>query len=399
MLEGRGLTSTPGITRNGFILEALSEEAFTSAAAGTRLEILTAAIGEATPALRILLSGDASLRISSPTVFGTTASAPANASTGLELNSTTLAFLPSRLTTAQRDALTPADGMVIYNSTLAVHQVYQAGAWVSMGNVTGTGVANRLAYWTGPQTIDDDADLLWDPTTNIMVVMGQIQVPFNTPPQILVSAVGNSANVRQVSVSNTFVHFAGFVGQRARDAGAGVPGALNSGDVVYQIISQAHNGTSYGTVGTVTVAATENHGAAARGVQMIFQTIANGSTTLTTRASFNSDGNLAFGTAGVNRNRKTFSNAAYTVLVTDDYIAQVGTMSATRAVTLPTAASAGAGHVLTIKDESGTVGVVNTITFTLSGGDTTDAIAIAIANGSRTLISNGSNAWKLIAST
>ncbi len=37
------------------------------------------------------------------------------------------------LTTAQRDALTPANGMVIYNSTTATGQVYQGGAWVSVG--------------------------------------------------------------------------------------------------------------------------------------------------------------------------------------------------------------------------------------------------------------------------
>lgn len=36
------------------------------------------------------------------------------------------------LTTAQRDALTAANGMVIYNSTTATHQVYQGGAWVSL---------------------------------------------------------------------------------------------------------------------------------------------------------------------------------------------------------------------------------------------------------------------------
>lgn len=39
---------------------------------------------------------------------------------GLKLNS---------LTTAQRDALTPANGMVIYNSTTGEFQAYQSGAW------------------------------------------------------------------------------------------------------------------------------------------------------------------------------------------------------------------------------------------------------------------------------
>jgi microcystin-dependent protein len=42
---------------------------------------------------------------------------------GLKLNS---------LTTTQRDALTPSNGMAIYNSTLAAVQVYQNSGWISM---------------------------------------------------------------------------------------------------------------------------------------------------------------------------------------------------------------------------------------------------------------------------
>lgn len=41
---------------------------------------------------------------------------------GVKLNS---------LTTTQRDALTPAEGMIIYNSTTSQVEVYQGGAWVS----------------------------------------------------------------------------------------------------------------------------------------------------------------------------------------------------------------------------------------------------------------------------
>ncbi len=53
------------------------------------------------------------------------------ASTILEARSTTGAFLPPRMTTTQRDALTPTDGMMIYNTTLATMQYRKAGAWVS----------------------------------------------------------------------------------------------------------------------------------------------------------------------------------------------------------------------------------------------------------------------------
>lgn len=56
------------------------------------------------------------MRHAGPAVFAANA-APTNASTGLEVQSTTKAFLASRMTTTQRNALTPVVGMVIYNTT------------------------------------------------------------------------------------------------------------------------------------------------------------------------------------------------------------------------------------------------------------------------------------------
>jgi hypothetical protein len=57
--------------------------------------------------------------------------APAT-SAALDIQGTDGALLLPRLTTTQRDALTPSDGMEIYNSTLATVQVRNAGAWVSV---------------------------------------------------------------------------------------------------------------------------------------------------------------------------------------------------------------------------------------------------------------------------
>lgn len=50
----------------------------------------------------------------------------------LDLQGTTGAVLFPRLTTTQRDALTPTNGMVIYNSTTNKLQVRAAGAWVDL---------------------------------------------------------------------------------------------------------------------------------------------------------------------------------------------------------------------------------------------------------------------------
>lgn len=50
--------------------------------------------------------------------------------------------LPS-LTTTQRDALTPANGMVIYNSTLNLHQRRENGAWVSYNDLASMVIASQ----------------------------------------------------------------------------------------------------------------------------------------------------------------------------------------------------------------------------------------------------------------
>lgn len=118
--------------------------------------------------------------------------------------------------------------------------------------------------------------------------------------------------------------------------------------------------------------------------------LANGGTAQTSAAS-------ARGPSGLNIDqRSTFSNSNYTVLSTDRYVAQVGTMSAPRVVTLPLASSVNAGQELHVVDESGTVSTTNIITVTSSGGDLIDGSAtklIRSAYGQAELTSNGSNMW------
>ena len=61
--------------------------------------------------------------------IGTTSPAT---SAKLEISSTTGAVLFPRMTTAQRDALTAVNGMVIYNTSLDKLQVRAGGAWISL---------------------------------------------------------------------------------------------------------------------------------------------------------------------------------------------------------------------------------------------------------------------------
>lgn len=99
--------------------------------------------------------------------------------------------------------------------------------------------------------------------------------------------------------------------------------------------------------------------------------------------------------------RTTFSNADATVSgTTDQYISQVGTMSAARTVTLP-AANGRAGQRVTVLDESGTVTATNTIILARAGSDTIDgltSVAIGIPYGRLDVIADGTSKWTLIRS-
>lgn len=58
--------------------------------------------------------------------------ATANTSSQIDLQTTTGAMLMPRLTTAQRDALTATNGMVIYNTSTNAVQGRVGGAWVNL---------------------------------------------------------------------------------------------------------------------------------------------------------------------------------------------------------------------------------------------------------------------------
>jgi hypothetical protein len=105
------------------------------------------------------------LRHAGPGIFGSDAE-PSNISVGLEVLSTTKALLPSRLTTTQRDALTPLNGMVIYNSTFDKFQGYEAGVWRFL-TPKRTGISNAstsvnlTSYTTLAQTGTMSAARTW----------------------------------------------------------------------------------------------------------------------------------------------------------------------------------------------------------------------------------------------
>jgi len=98
-------------------------------------------------------------------------------------------------------------------------------------------------------------------------------------------------------------------------------------------------------------------------------------------------------------NITSVNNTAYTILTTDRFVAQTGTMSAARTFTLPAASSVKGGIEIVIADNSGTVTSTNKISVTRNGSDTIDGATskdITAAYGILRLISDGSSKWKIV---
>ena len=120
----------------GVTLKAATIETTPSdTAMGSRYSILMAAIG-ATAQTEVARFAVAQQNFLGPVKIGSASSAP-DASSILDIGSTTQGFLPPRMTTTQRNAISsPADGLRVYDTTLHASFQYQNGSWVQF--TTGT---------------------------------------------------------------------------------------------------------------------------------------------------------------------------------------------------------------------------------------------------------------------
>lgn len=108
-MEGRGYLTT-GYSGSVGRIAFYAEENFTDSTAATAIAFEVTPSGSVSSSAQMVLNGKG----------------------GLELRTTTGALLLPRLTTTQRDALTPTNGMLIYNSTTGKFQGYESGAWVNL---------------------------------------------------------------------------------------------------------------------------------------------------------------------------------------------------------------------------------------------------------------------------
>jgi hypothetical protein len=70
-----------------------------------------------------------------------------NASAQLDVSSTTKGFLPPRMTTAQRDAITATPGLTIYNTTKNSFECYNGSSWYSTVHYIGEGYGGGIVFY------------------------------------------------------------------------------------------------------------------------------------------------------------------------------------------------------------------------------------------------------------
>jgi hypothetical protein len=108
------------------------------------------------------------LRNDGSLVVSTSAHLP---SAKLQVDSTTQGALLPRMTTTQRNAIvTPATGLIVYDTTLLSFYQYNGTSWTAVGGGGGSpsGVAGAIQFSNGSAFASDAAKLFWDDTNNYL---------------------------------------------------------------------------------------------------------------------------------------------------------------------------------------------------------------------------------------
>ena len=128
---GRGYLASAYSTSDLGQVAIQAEENYTNSTAATGIAFSTTAPGSVAYQQVARIDGGGRFIIGQQ-VAGGLGNQTSGPSVGIELQSTTRAILLSRMTTTQRDAMTPINGMIIYNTTTNTIQGYQNGAWSNL---------------------------------------------------------------------------------------------------------------------------------------------------------------------------------------------------------------------------------------------------------------------------
>lgn len=164
--------------RGAFVLTQTTE-AWSGTGHGSYYSIWTTPTGSTTNAerMRIDQNGNIGIGVTSP-----------NANAILDVTSTTKAFMPPRMTTAQKNAVaSPAAGMVVYDTNMKGISFYNGTAWTTTNNKN---VATKTANYTALQS--DDV-LLGDATSGAITIT-------------LPTAVGNTGEVFHIKKIDSSVN-------------------------------------------------------------------------------------------------------------------------------------------------------------------------------------------------
>lgn len=160
-------------------------------------------------------------------------------------------FLPPRLTTVQRDAISaPATGLSIYNTTTNKHNFYSGSAWVEIGSGStnlNVGLGYRLAIpnTNNIKTIYPGYGFLMDSATLTNVIVEKVDT--TTLKDVFWSTDGNSYPVNSARFGTTNGASLQFI---TNNVGSGRIDPLDVGSVVwgYNALANYHHAYSGGIV-------------------------------------------------------------------------------------------------------------------------------------------------------
>lgn len=118
------------------------------------------------------------------------------ASSLLDVTSTTKGFLPPRMTEVQRDAIgSPATGLVVYNTNTNALDMYNGGSWAPVGG--GAGSSNRTAASAFCQLAASEKLCAFDRVTNLAAAnynnkVSQLISPFTGTVSNVIVSVKNA---------------------------------------------------------------------------------------------------------------------------------------------------------------------------------------------------------------